>query len=91
MRSRGRGFGIQGTIWVDAASRLMRSVDLEYLNRDKSFCEIRVEYADVVVAGTARRLPMTGVGWIRPLDAPRGTTATITLSFVYSRFEEVRP
>lgn len=88
--SRGRGFGIQGTIWVDAASRLMRREEIEYLNGDKPFSDITVEYENVAIGGTSLRLPVTGSGWIRPLEAPRGTTATIALSFGYSRFEDMR-
>lgn len=88
--SRGRGFAIQGTIWVDATNRLMRRVKLEYLNSDRVFSAITLEYADVSIADTSLRLPVSGSGWIRPLEAPRGTTATTTLSFGYSGFEEVR-
>lgn len=48
-------------------------------------------YADVAIAGTTLRLPAGGSGRIRPLDAPRGTTATPRLSFGYPRFEEALP
>jgi hypothetical protein len=89
--SRGRGFGIQGTIWVDTASRLMRRVELEYLNGGEPFSAITLEYSDVTIASTTLRLPVSGSGWIRPVAAPRGTTATTRLSFAYSRFEEARP
>ena len=88
--SRGRGIGIQGTIWVDAASRLMRHLELEYLNGDRAFCTLSVEYAEVAIAGTTLRLPVTGAVSLWPVEAPRGTIVTATLSFGYSRFEEVR-
>ena len=91
--SRGRGFGIQGTIWVDTASRLMSRIDLEYLNGDEAFSTVTVNYADVAIAGTALRLPTAGSFFVRLLEAPRRMTetATGTLSFGYSRFEEVKP
>ncbi|HEY9228020.1 MAG TPA: carboxypeptidase-like regulatory domain-containing protein [Gemmatimonadaceae bacterium] len=88
--SRGRGFGIQGTIWVDA-DRLMQRIDLEYLNDGKSFSTVSIDYADVAIASTTLRLPIAGSFSIRPLEAPRGTTATGTLFFGYSSFEEIRP
>jgi len=85
------GFGIQGTIWVDNTTRLMRRLELEYLNGDKPFSEATVEYANVAVVGTVLRLPTTGVVALRPLQAPRGTTVSGTISFSYWGFEEVRP
>jgi hypothetical protein len=88
--SRGNGFGIQGTIWIDAATRLMQRVELDYLNGDAPIGAIAVDYSDVAIGGTTLRLPTSGWGWIRPLDAPRGTTATTRLSFGYSRFEDRR-
>jgi len=85
------GSGIQGTIWVDNTTRLMRRLELEYLNGDKPFSEATVEYANVAVVGTVLRLPTTGVVSLRPLQAPRGTTVSGTISFSYWGFEEVRP
>jgi hypothetical protein len=85
------GFGLQGTIWVDAATRLMRRLELEYLNGDERFGQVIVAYADVAVAGTTLRLPTTGSFSTRLLQAPRGTTATGTIAFSYWGFEEIRP
>jgi hypothetical protein len=89
--TRGRGFGVQGTIWVDTATRLMRRLQLEHLNGDTPFSTVTVEYVDVGIAGTTLRLPSTGSFSLRVLDAPRGTTATGTISYGYSSFEELRP
>jgi hypothetical protein len=85
------GFGLQGTIWVDAASRLMQRLQLEHLNGDKPFSTVTVQYTDVVVAGTALRLPTTGSFSSQLLDAPRGTTAIGTLLFKYWDVEDVVP
>ena len=84
------GFGLQGTIWVDAATRLMRRLELEYLNGDKPFSNVTVEYTNVAVAGTTLRLSTTGSFSLRPLQAPRGTTVTGTFSFTYWGFDDVR-
>jgi hypothetical protein len=91
--SRGRGFGVQGAIWVDTANRLMNRVDLEYLNGGESFSTVTVYYADVAIAGTTLRMPVAGSFFMRLLEAPRRVTetATGTLSFSYSRFDEVKP
>ena len=85
------GFGIRGTIWVDSPTRLMRRLQLEYLNGDTPIGHVAVEYADVAVTGTALRLATTGSFSTRLLNAPRGTTATGILTFTYWGFEEVRP
>jgi hypothetical protein len=69
----------------------MRRLELEYLDGDKPFSNLTVEYANVAVAGTMLRLPTTGSVSLRPLQAPRGTTVTGAISFLYWGFEEVRP
>ena len=84
------GFGLQGTIWVDSETRLMRRLELEYLNGDKPFSHVSVEYADVAVAGRTLRLPTMGVFSLQLPEAPRGTTGTGHLTFRYWGFEEVR-
>ena len=90
--SRGEGgFGLQGTIWVDATTRLMQRLELEHLDRDKPISQVTVRYADIAIAGTPLRLPTSGSFSAQLANAPRGTTAIGTLAFNYWGFEDVRP
>jgi carboxypeptidase family protein len=86
-----RGFGLQGTIWFDSTTRLIRRLALEYLNGDERISEVGVEYADIPVSGTHLRLAAAGSFALRPVDAPRGTTVAGKLAFTYWGFEDIRP
>src|SRR5215510_860132 len=79
-------FGLQGTIWVDANTRLMRRLELEYLNGDTRISEITIDYADFPVENGAVRLPSSGQFSLRPPRASRGTG---TLKYSYWGFREL--
>jgi Carboxypeptidase regulatory-like domain len=88
-KKRRDAFGLQGTIWVDANTRLMRKLELEYLNGDTRISEITIDYADFPVENGALRLPSSGRYSLRPPRASRGTFATGTLKYSYWGFREL--
>lgn len=89
--TRRRGFGLRGTIWVDASTRIVRRIDTQYLNGDQPVATVTTEYADVAVAGTTLRLRVSAVYSLQLQQAPRGRTASGTMKFRYWGFDEVPP
>ncbi len=86
-----KGYGLAGTIWVDSATYKIARLELQYLNDDKPFSTLVLEYEDVAVGGAALRLPVRGPITLSPVNAPRGAKVTGTLTMSYSQFEDVRP
>jgi hypothetical protein len=80
-----------GTIWLDSATYLARRIDLEYVDGEEQRGTVRIDFADVEVAGALLRMPSGGAYTLRPSrkNPARRTQGTIT--YTYSGFEEVRP
>jgi hypothetical protein len=91
MSARRRGFGLSGTIWVDASTRIIRRIDAQYLNGDRPSGNVTTEYDDVAVGGTTLRLPMSAVYSLQLSQSPPGTTSSGTMRFRYRGFEEIPP
>jgi hypothetical protein len=82
---------ILGTIWLDSATYLARRLELEYVDGVDSRGTVRVDFADVPVAGGTLRMPVGVAFTIRPSrkNPTRRTQGKVT--YTYSGFEEVRP
>jgi Carboxypeptidase regulatory-like domain len=80
---------ILGTIWLDSATYLARRLDLEYVDGVDSRGTVRVDFADVPVAGGTLRMPVGGPFTMRPsrTNPARRTEGKVTIT--YSGFEEV--
>jgi hypothetical protein len=80
---------ILGTIWLDSVTYLTRRVELEYVDGVESRGTVRVDFADVPVAGGTLRMPVGGPFTMRPSrkNPARRTEGKVTIS--YSGFEEV--
>ena len=80
---------ILGTIWLDSATYLARRLELEYVDGVDSRGTIRVDFADVPVAGGTLRMPVGGPFTMRPsrTNPARRTEGKVTIT--YSGFEEV--
>ena len=90
VRTRRNFLDILGTIWLDSATYLARRLELEYVDFDQSRGTVRVEFADVPVAGGTLRMPVGGAFTMRPSrkSPTRRTEGKFTVT--YSGFEEVR-
>ena len=88
-RIRGNFLDIFGTIWLDSATYLARRIDLEYVDGNDSRGTVRVDFADVPVAGGTLRMPVGGAFTMRPSrkSPTRRTEGKWTIT--YSGFEEV--
>ena len=60
LRTRRNFLDILGTIWLDSATYLARRLELEYVDFDESRGTVRVDFADVPVAGGTLRMPVGG-------------------------------
>ena len=91
LRTRRNFLDILGTIWLDSATYLTRRLELEYVDFDESRGTVRVDFADVPVAGGTLRMPVGGAFAMRPSrkNPTRRTEGKFT--FTYSGFEEVPP
>ena len=91
LRTRRNFLDILGTIWLDSATYLARRLELEYVDFDESRGTVRVDFADIPVAGGTLRMPVGGAFAMRPSrkDPARRTEGKLTVT--YSGFEEVRP
>jgi hypothetical protein len=89
LRTRRNFLDILGTIWLDSATYLARRLELEYVDGVESRGTVRVDFADVPVAGGTLRMPVGGVFTMRPSrkNPTRRTEGKFT--FTYSGFEEV--
>jgi hypothetical protein len=91
LRTRRNFLDILGTIWLDSATYLARRLELEYVDFDESRGTVRVDFADVPVAGGTLRMPVGAVFAMRPSrkNPARRTAGKVT--FTYSGFEEAPP
>jgi hypothetical protein len=79
-----------GTIWLDSKTYLARRIELEYVDGDESRGTVRLDFADVAVAGGTLRMPVGAAFTMRPSrkNPTRRTEGKVT--YTYSGFEEVR-
>jgi len=91
LRTRRNFLDIFGTIWLDSATYLARRLELEYVDGIESRGTVRVDFADVPVAGGTLRMQVGGSFTMRPsrTNPARRTEGKFTLT--YSGFEEVPP
>jgi hypothetical protein len=82
---------ILGTIWLDSATYLVRRLELEYVDFDESRGTVRVDFADVGVAGGTLRMPVGGAFTMRPSRKNPSRRSEGKFTFTYSGFEEVPP
>ncbi|HET9370566.1 MAG TPA: carboxypeptidase-like regulatory domain-containing protein [Vicinamibacterales bacterium] len=90
VRARRNFLDVLGTIWLDSATYLARRLELEYIDFDESRGTVRVDFADVPVAGGTLRMPVANAFTMRPSrkNPARRTEGKVTIA--YSGFEEVR-
>ena len=91
LRTRRNFLDILGTIWLDRATYLARRLELEYVDGIDSRGTVRVDFADVPVAGGTLRMPTATSFTMRPsrTNPARRTEGKVT--YTYSGFEEVLP
>lgn len=91
VRTRRNFLDILGTIWLDSATYLARRLELEYVNFDESRGTVRVDFAEVPVAGGTLRMPLGGAFAMR--SSRKNPTRRIEgkFTYTYSGFAEVRP
>jgi hypothetical protein len=89
LRTRRDFLDILGTIWLDRATYLARRLELEYVDGVESRGTVRVDFADVPVAGGTLRMPVGGPFTMRPSrkSPARRTEGKVTIT--YSGFEDV--
>lgn len=89
LRTRRNFLDILGTIWLDSATYVARRLDLEYVDGVESRGTVRVDFADVPVAGGTLRMPVGSSFTMRPSrsNPARRTEGKVTIT--YSGFEEV--
>jgi hypothetical protein len=80
-----------GTIWLDSATYLARRIDLEYVDGEEERGTVRLDFADVEVAGALLRMPSGGAYTMRPSRKNPARRTEGKLTYMYSGFEEVRP
>jgi hypothetical protein len=91
LRTRRNFLDILGTIWLDSATYLTRRLELEYVDFDEARGTVRVDFADVPVAGGTLRMPVGAAFAMRPSrkNPARRTEGKVTTT--YWGFEEVSP
>jgi hypothetical protein len=89
LRSRRNFLDVRGTIWLDSATYLARRIELEYVDGDDARGTVRVDYADVPVAGGTLRMPASGVFAMRPSRRNPDRRTEGKLTFTYWDFVEV--
>jgi hypothetical protein len=89
LRTRRNFLDILGTIWLDSATYLARRIELEYVDFDQPRGTVRVDFADVPVAGGTLRMPVGAAFSMRPSrkDPTKRTEGKVRTT--YSGFEEV--
>jgi hypothetical protein len=90
VRGRRDFLDVRGTIWLDSATYLARRIDLEYVDGDEARGNVRIDFADVDVAGALLRMPAGGAFTMRPSRKNPARRTEGKLTFTYSGFEEVR-
>jgi carboxypeptidase family protein len=91
LRARRDFLDVYGTIWLDSATYLARRIELEYVDGVESRGTVRVDFADVAVAGGTLRMPVGGAFAMRPSRKNPTRRTEGKLTFTYSGFEQVRP
>jgi len=91
LRTRRNFLDVLGTIWLDSATYLARRLELEYVDFDDSRGTVRVDFADVPVAGGTLRMPVGVAFAMRPSrkNATKRTEGKVTIT--YAGFEKVPP
>ncbi len=89
LRTRRNFLDILGTIWLDSATYLARRIELEYLDFDQPRGTVRVDFADVPVAGGTLRMPVGGAFAMRPSRKNPAKRSEGKLTVTYSGFEAV--
>jgi len=89
LRTRRNFLDVRGTIWLDSATYLARRIELEYVDGDEARGTVRVDYADVAVAGGSLRMPASGVFAMRPTRTNPDRRTEGKLTFTYWDFVEV--
>ncbi|MGE5835509.1 MAG: carboxypeptidase-like regulatory domain-containing protein [Acidobacteriota bacterium] len=89
LRTRRNFLDILGTIWLDSATYLARRLELEYVDGVESRGTVRVDFADVPVAGGTLRMPVGGAFTMRPSRRNPARRTEGKLTVTYSGFEEV--
>jgi hypothetical protein len=86
------GVGIRGTVWVDAATYMIRRMEIEWLRSNDAVGRSRIDYADIDVAGSRLRLPASGHATARPSGLTRTLIrrAEVSLTFEYRDVQQVR-
>jgi hypothetical protein len=87
-RTRRGIWDLRVTLWLDSASFLTRRLELEYLADDVSLGTVRIDYADVTLAGGVLRMPGGGSYLLRKSKRNPDQLTEGTLTFSYSDFEE---
>jgi hypothetical protein len=91
VRPAGNRIDIQGTIWVDAKTYLIRRLDLEYVEGKRSAARGTIYYEDTPVMGTVLRLPVRGHLTGHPGGVLGVAFARVSgdLTFAYRNFQRV--
>jgi hypothetical protein len=80
---------VGGTIWLDSATYLARRIDLEYVDGGEPRGTVRLDFADIEVAGAVLRMPVGGEYAMRASRKNPAKRTQGRLTFTYSGFEEV--
>ena len=89
LRTRRDFLDILGTIWLDSATYLARRLELEYVDFDQPRGTVRVDFADVPVAGATLRMPVGGTFAMRPSRQDPTQRSEGKWTVTYSEFQEV--
>ncbi|MEO7823726.1 MAG: carboxypeptidase-like regulatory domain-containing protein [Gemmatimonadaceae bacterium] len=84
---------IEGTIWVDSTSYLMRRLDVEWLDGNRRIGDAVVDYTDMPVGGSALRLPVGGRAALYRITGPMSLavrSASATFTHEYHDFARVQ-
>jgi hypothetical protein len=80
---------VGGTIWLDSATFLARRIDLEYVDGEEQRGTVRLDFADVPVAGGTLRMPVGGDINLRSSRKDPARRAESKFTITYSGFEDV--
>jgi hypothetical protein len=90
LRTRRDFLDVGGTIWLDSATFLARRIEFEYVDGIDPRGTVRLDFADVAVAGGTLRMPVGGAINLRSSRSDLSKRAESTFTITYSAFEEVR-
>jgi len=89
LRTRRNFLDILGTIWLDSATYLVRRLELEYVDFHESRGTVRLDFADIPVAGGTLRMPVGGAFAMRPSRKNPSKRTEGKLTTTYAGIEEV--